>query len=319
MALAREAPAKINLWLRVLGPRPDGYHEVETILHALALCDDVVVELTKQHVELSLVSEVASGFTVPQGDDNLVVRAARSFFVAAGIDRGCRIHLTKRIPAGGGLGGGSSDAATTLLLLNALCGDLLDRQRLHSLASSLGADVPFFLAAGTQVGRGRGDDLVPYEAPPRLHLLLLLPRFGTSTAAVYDAWDKNREAGLTPPEGVASIPSHKALEHEEVAMPRGFRNDLQSSAMRLYPELGEILDRVERSGCGKAHLSGSGSTWFLAFATSDECASALSRLDPLSGQGVVLLQTESASPDRSAPREVTFPKAPPSESGHQAQ
>ena len=169
------------------------------------------------------------------------------------------------------------------------------------------------------MGRGRGDELVRLEKPPHLHLLLLLPRFGTSTPAVYEAYDKNHEAGLTPQEGVASIAPDKALEHEEVAMPRGFRNDLQSSAVRLYPELGEILDRVTRSGCGKAHLSGSGSTFFLAFATSDERAAALSRLDPLSGQGVVLLQTESASPDRGVPREVTFPSAPPSESGHQAQ
>jgi len=307
MALALAAPAKINLWLRVLGRRPDGYHEVETVLHALALHDDVVVEPCSHGVQFSLVSETASGFTVPGGDDNLVVRAARTFFAASGIDSGCRIHLTKRIPAGGGLGGGSSDAATTLLLLNALGGEPLDRESLLRCARELGVDVAFFLDAGTQLGRGRGDELQPYDSPPHLHLLLLLPRFGTSTAAVYAGYDKNHAAGLTPKEGVASIVRDKALEHEEVAMPRGFCNDLQSSAVRLYPELGEIRDRITRSGRGQAHLSGTGSTWFLAFATFDECASALSRLDPLSGQGVVLLQTQSAARERGTPKEVAFP------------
>lgn len=315
MALALEAPAKINLWLRVLSRRADGYHDVETILHGLALHDDVVVELASGGVDLSLVSEVATGMEVSSGAENLVVRAARSFFAATGIDSGCRIHLQKRIPAGGGLGGGSSDAATTLLLLNALTGEPMDRERLLRCASGLGADVPFFLDAGTQVGRGRGDELVPHQSPPHLHLLLVLPRLGTSTAAVYDGFDKNQEPGLTPQKDVASITGDKALEHEEVAMPRGFRNDLESSAVRLYPQLGELRDRIARSGCGEARLSGSGSTWFLAFTTAEECASALSRLGPLSGQGVSLLQTESASQKRGAPREVAFPTRRGSGSG----
>jgi len=317
MALALEAPAKINLWLEVLGQRADGYHDVETILHGLALHDDVVVELCASGIDMSLISEVATGLEVPAGGDNLVARAVRSFLAATGIDTGCRIHLTKRIPAGGGLGGGSSDAATTLMLLNVLTGRPLDRARLLHCASELGADVPFFIEAGTQIGRGRGDELVPHQSPPHLYLLLLLPRFGTSTAAVYAGFDKNLELGLTLQKDVASITSDKALEHEEVAMPRGFRNDLESSAVCLYPQLGDIRDRIARSGCGEAHLSGSGSTWFLAFTTAEECALALSRLGSLSGQGVSLLQTESASEKRGAPREVAFPTRSGSGSGEQ--
>ncbi len=307
MALALEAPAKINLWLRVVGKRADGYHEVETTLHALAMHDDVVVDPGGKGIQLSVISEVQTGLDVPVGDDNLVVRAARCFSRATGIDAGCRIHVTKRVPAGGGLGGGSSDAATTLLLLNSLTDHPLDRANLFRCASELGSDVPFFIDAGTQTGSGRGDQLVPHPKPPHLHLLLLLPHLGTSTAAVYEAFDKNPESRLTPQKAAASITHDKALAPEEVAMPRGFRNDLESSAVRLYPELGEIRDRVVRSGCGTPHLSGSGSTLFLAFSTADECASALSRLDPLGRQGVVLLRTESASPKRGAPRDVTFP------------
>ncbi|MHC4515573.1 MAG: 4-(cytidine 5'-diphospho)-2-C-methyl-D-erythritol kinase [Planctomycetota bacterium] len=307
MALALEAPAKINLSLQVLNRRADGYHEVKTILHALALHDDVVVELGGDGIDLSLGSAVASGLDVPVGGDNLVVRAARRFFERTGIDSGCRIHLTKRIPAGAGLGGGSADAATTLVLLNALTGDPLNRANLFRCASELGADVPFFIDAGTQTGIGRGDELTPHPKPPHLHLVLVFPPLGTSTAAVYEAWDKNHEARLTPQKGTASITRDKTLMHEEVAMPRGFRNDLESSAVQLHPELGEIRDRIARSGCGRGHLAGSGSTFFVAFSTSDECASALSRLGSLGCQGVTLLQTESASPERAAPRNVTFP------------
>jgi 4-diphosphocytidyl-2-C-methyl-D-erythritol kinase len=171
----------------------------------------------------------------------------------------------------------------------------------------LGCDVPFFIEGGTQTGIGRGDQLTPHPEPPHLHLLLICPRLGTSTAAIYEALDKNPEAGLTPQKAAASIIRDKALEREEVAMPRGFRNDLESSAVRLYSQLGEIRESTTRLGCGTPHLSGSGSTFFLAFSTKDASALAVSRLDPLSRQGVVLLRTESASLKRGAPRDVMFP------------
>ncbi len=309
-ALQAQAPAKVNLMLEVLGRYPNGYHQVLTILHALALADTLVVESQASGLHLQMCSETSTGSPVVAGEDNLVLRAARSFLAAAQLSSGFRFHLTKRIPAGGGLGGGSSDAATALLLMNELSGQPLSAEQLLDCARGLGADVPFFLAAGTQVGRGVGDQLQPMAQPPCYHFLLILPAFGTSTPAVY----KNLGPQLTLAQEPASILADKALSDKELAVPRGFPNHLETSAMQLYPGLMQIQRRIQQAGFTEVRMSGSGSTLFLAFADEAACQQACATLaaDPAAtfpADGVQFVVTRSGPQTRAPARCVPFPAA----------
>ena len=304
MALALHAPAKVNLFLEVLGRRPDGYHELRTVLHTLALHDTLIAESQDSATTtLTLSSAVQVGLPVSAGDDNLLCRAARGFQTAAGMTRGFRFHLEKRIPAGGGLGGGSSDAAAALQLMNRLAGDALSAQDLQRIASSLGADVPFFLRGGTQLGEGIGDRLTPLQAAPHLHFLLILPPTGTSTQAVY----KNHGAHLTGGPRKASIPSDKVPDYKELALPSGFPNHLEAAALQLHPELAELRRAVVGRGFPQVRMSGSGSTFFLAFRDAVECADAMDTLARLRERGVDLLQTESRSVQQGEPWSEAFP------------
>jgi 4-diphosphocytidyl-2-C-methyl-D-erythritol kinase len=307
-ALALDAPAKINLYLAVLDRREDGYHEVETILQSLTLCDTLIAETAGEGIELVVdASEIATGLPVAVGEDNLVCRAARGFFAAAHEvaegAAGVRFHLTKRIPAGGGLGGGSSDAAAALRLLNALHGGPLDDRTLHAVACELGSDVPFFLQGGTQLGWGTGTDLLPLAGGPHLHFVLILPRTGTSTGAIY----KNHGAQLTPRRRRHSIRGGKVPDIKEIAVATGFPNDLEASALQLHPELAELRDRVAADGYPEVRMSGSGSTFFVALGGEAECAAAIERLAPLRDQAVTLLHTETNHAPPGDPRVAPIP------------
>lgn len=303
MVLSLVAPAKVNLWLRVLGRRADGYHEIESCLQAVQLADEVRAE-TALRVALDVRCETIAGGDVPTGPDNLVWRAADAFRRATGHGAGARFTLIKRIPAGGGLGGGSSDAAAALLLMNALSGQPLDAAALHDLALGLGADVPFFLRGGTQIARGIGERLDPVADPPRFYFVLLLPPFGTSTAAVYGNWS----AGLTAGGALPRIPESKLSPDQGPSVPtrpESFVNDLETPAMRLHPELAALRDRVREKGFPAVRMSGSGSTLFLAFSTRVEAERALGALQLLREEGVSLLMTESAQAAGSAVRDST--------------
>jgi 4-diphosphocytidyl-2-C-methyl-D-erythritol kinase len=193
--LTLPAPAKVNLYLELLGRRADGYHELLTVMQTVDLCDEVTVALRPRapdcpagqpDVRLRLRTPAAG---VPPGPGNLAVRAALSLLARAGAagDVGVDLALAKRIPAGGGLGGGSSDAAAVLVALNRLLGEPVDAPALHALAAGLGSDVPFFLVGGTALCTGRGERVRPLAPPRPFGLTLLLPPFPTSTAAVYAA------------------------------------------------------------------------------------------------------------------------------------
>ena len=289
--LALPAPAKVNLVLRVLGKRPDGYHEIETLFHALALHDLLLARRCPGASRLHLESRAGSGFAVPADADNLVLRAAAAFAAAVPGASGAEFVLRKRIPAGGGLGGGSSDAAAALRLLNALHGEPLPAAELHRLARGLGADVCFFLRGGTQVGRGIGDDLAPVPDFPGLAVLLLLLPFGTATAAVY----KSCRAELTQGTAKDKKPSDNALGYKELAVPQGLANDLEEPAFRLQPELQRLFGLVAAHTAG-VRMSGSGSTLFLAFPEREKerLARAQAKLAFLRHHGVVLHTTRSA-------------------------
>ena len=194
-SLTLQAPAKVNLFLKVLGRRTDGFHELETLMVPVGLYDTVQLEQTSsEHIEFSVRScgRPAGGESVvnqqseiPEGRTNLVVRAAEALREATGSSAGARIVLHKRIPAAAGLAGGSSDAAAALFGLNHLWRLGLPTAELHVFAAQLGSDVPFFLSSTAAICRGRGEIIEPVRCLPRLHLVIVRPREGLATAEVF--------------------------------------------------------------------------------------------------------------------------------------
>ena len=182
--LERSCPAKVNLFLEVHARRPDGFHEIRTVLQAVGLMDTLTAAPIAEGVEVRV-----EGADLPAGPGNLVFAAARLFLDRFEIDGGVELDLVKRIPIEAGLGGGSSDAAGTLLLLRDLFRPDLDVEALAPLAADLGSDVPFFLGPGTALGMGRGEALAALPAPAPAWLVLFLPPFGLATADVYAAVD----------------------------------------------------------------------------------------------------------------------------------
>jgi 4-diphosphocytidyl-2-C-methyl-D-erythritol kinase len=248
-------PAKVNLALRVLGRRRDGYHEIRTVFQAIDLCDTMEARPAR---DLCLTCDEPD---LPCDASNLVLRAACLLREHCGVGEGAEIRLRKRIPIGGGLGGGSSDAAGTLLALSALWRLGLGIEALTPLAARLGADVPFFLHGGTAEGTGRGDRIRPIEfAGPRL-LLLGLPPFGVSTSEAY-SWT---DAHLTLPAKDVSVRRSTAGKLPPENDFRWGVNDLEGGVFERWPGLLAFRDDLLRGGARLALLSGSGSTVFGVF------------------------------------------------------
>jgi len=294
------ARAKINLQLRVLGRRADGYHLLETLFHALELHDDLWLRRREQPGVALTVDADEPSLLVAPGDDNLVVRALRAFAARYPSPSGFDVRLYKRIPAGGGLGGGSSDAAAALRLAAAAHGLGDDVAALHDLARPLGADVAFFLAGGSQWGRGVGDELEPAQVPPR-HFVLLLPPFGCPTADVYKMFAER----WNPPCQGDSVRASTAADNSDAQGRMGFYNALQPAAERLRPALADLRRRVAAAGFPQVCMSGSGSTLFVACDGAGAAAAAAQRLgDELRRDGVRALVTRSAGPRDAAPLQV---------------
>lgn len=249
------APAKLNLFLEILGRRPDGYHEIETLMVAVNLHD----RLTFTDDGSGAVSLRCDDPTLPLGADNLVVKAAERLKAATGCPRGVRIELFKAIPAQAGLAGGSSDAAATLAALDRLWELRTPAARLDELAGSVGSDVSFFLHAPAAVCRGRGERVEEVSLGRALHFVLVCPPVGLSTADVYRQ--------LTPPERPRPVgPVLEALAREGTAtLGRSLFNRLQPTAETLRPALSRVRDAL--AGLLPSHLdgqlmSGSGSAYF---------------------------------------------------------
>jgi 4-diphosphocytidyl-2-C-methyl-D-erythritol kinase len=277
------APAKLNLYLEVVGKRPDGYHELRTLFQTVAWGDDVLVERTEQPgVRCETV-----GADLPADGRNLAVRAAEAYLGASGLEGGVRIALRKRIPLGGGLGGGSSDAAAVLSALESETRALGDA-RLADLARGLGADVPFLLSGGTASATGRGDVVSPLPKAPVLYVVLAIPPFGTETAAVYArAHERVRRA---PPLGLER--AAEALRSGDPARIRAaHHNDLAEAALRAYPALREYTALAERLLGRPPCMTGSGSTLF-DVPDRGEVGSVLARLASLPGRRVVTTTPE---------------------------
>ena len=298
--LVVRAPAKVNFGLRVLGRRADGYHRIRTRLATIALWDELRFEPGGRGARLRSVGE-AGGDPIPGGRENLVLRAAEGLESAVGRPLpGVSILLRKRIPAGRGLGGGSSDAAATLTGLNRLFRLGRSRAELHRTAAAIGMDVPFFLYGGAAVAGGRGDAVFPLAeprgaAPPPLPLVLLLPRFGISTAAAYRGLDPassgrgpERDPGRRPAAPVGRIADLRGRPDFDggpsfPSSPDGFRNDLERSAVlestALGREIGEMRRALLTSGALASAMSGSGSAVYGVFDDPAAAEEAARRLD----------------------------------------
>jgi 4-diphosphocytidyl-2-C-methyl-D-erythritol kinase len=183
-----QAPAKINLSLRILGRRADGFHEIETFIAPISLYDEIEIEKKGHSIDFQCDDP-----SIPIGKENLVVRAVEVFSAATGSSAGVAIRLRKRIPHGAGLGGGSSNAASALLALNELFDTQLPREALAKMAESIGSDVPFFIFQSAALCRGRGELVSPQKLPEVFSLLLVKPQFGVPTASAYGRWQESSE------------------------------------------------------------------------------------------------------------------------------
>jgi 4-diphosphocytidyl-2-C-methyl-D-erythritol kinase len=254
-------PAKVNLYLRVVGRRPDGYHELVTVMQPLTLADELNVTLGGDGIRLACDAP-----ELPIGPENLIWQAVERFQAEARHQQGVSLSLRKRIPVAAGLGGGSSDAAGTLLALNALSGGTVKPDRLHALAGLLGADVPFFLEPRPAVGRGIGTRLTPLNLPPYWYILLN-PGVPLSTRWVYENLD------------LAALPGAPASETWDPEHPETWvRNDLGAVALTRFPELAALLDDLRTAGAISQGVSGSGPTLFGLFHTQEAAQQAGAKL-----------------------------------------
>jgi 4-diphosphocytidyl-2-C-methyl-D-erythritol kinase len=259
MRLERNSPCKVNLLLNVLGKRPDGFHELETVLHPVNLCDQLTFARGGTGIGLS-----CSAANLPADAQNLVHRAATAFLQAAKISEGVTIHLEKKIPLAAGLGGGSGNAATTLLALNELFGQPLPQAALGELAASLGSDVSFFLQNQPALATGRGEKIQPLDLFPALRgkaFLLIHPGFGVSTVWAYQALARF-PAALNGGPGRAQALISNLQTNNWPAVADGFYNSLEVPVLEKYPVLGLYQKFLRAGGALAALMSGSGSTTF---------------------------------------------------------
>ncbi len=259
------APAKINLSLRVLDRRPDGFHEIETLMAPISLFDEIAIAPNESGIRFQCDDAALA-------KDNLVVRAAELFFEKLKTKPAVAITLKKKIPYGAGLGGGSSDAATTLLGLNEFFGANLAQEQMVELAARIGSDVPFFIYQSTALCRGRGETVSPTKIKSPLSLLLLKPEFSVPTPWAYSRWRDSREI----PNVSYSVQEFKGVQ---------FTNDLERPVFEKFVFLAHAKTWLQKQPeVAVALMSGSGSTVFAALknaADSEKLAlRARAELDP---------------------------------------
>jgi 4-diphosphocytidyl-2-C-methyl-D-erythritol kinase len=274
-SVAVRAQAKLNLWLHVLAREDNGYHTIETLFHRIELADDVVVTLAEPGVR-----EIACSEDVGPAHENLAYRAAQMYTGRQDWPTGFRIEITKRIPAGGGLGGGSADAAATLLGFNAIAPHACTEAELADMGAELGADVPFLVStAARALAWGRGDRILDLPALPQRHVALVIPSFGISTAEAYSSLSANERR-----------PSHLRMDDlaDWKAITHLARNDLSRSLLAArYPLLREVVATLRAAGATIAEMTGSGCVLFGIFASQPDAAA----LERATGCRVVLTKT----------------------------
>jgi len=280
------APAKINLSLRVVGKRSDGYHFLDTVMVPIGLYDEITIAGTRlAKTGRESLKVTCSHPLVPSGEENLVYRAAALLLGRKGIRGRVRIHIRKRIPVGGGLGGGSSDAAATLKGLNRLFRLGCGRRELLSLAASLGADVPFFIYGCPARAKGIGERLHPLASFPRLWVIVLYPGFPVSTGWVYRHWLAGK---LT--KTIENTRINFSVREPE-RLKRLLVNDLEKVASRRYPRIALLKKRLMEEGAAGALMSGSGSSVFGIFSSEQTAREAFRRLRKEDGVQAYLVRS----------------------------
>jgi 4-diphosphocytidyl-2-C-methyl-D-erythritol kinase len=260
------APAKINLFLRVLRKRNDGYHDIFSLMQKITLYDELIFSSRPQGIVLN-----CPGTNLPTNDDNLVIRAAKAIFDYCRYSCGMEITLIKKIPMTAGLGGGSSDAATTLMALNKICSFKLKKNELIKIGAKIGADVPFFIFGNAALASGIGDKLKHLRDLPEMNLLLIKPQFELSTKMVYE----NLNLRLTMEKNNYSIP--RILDLSDIV--QVLYNDLESVSLEIHPELADFKKMLLRHGALGALMSGSGPTVFGIFRNGKEAKKALELIE----------------------------------------
>ena len=262
--------AKINLDLRVLNKRPDGFHDLRTVFQTISLADTIDITFDKSR---RTTIAIDGNIDIP---DNLIVRAAEAVCDSGRVTGDIRFRLTKRIPMGAGLGGGSSNAAAVLLALPTLAGAPLDAPKLTQIGAALGSDVPFFLHGGTALGIGRGTEIYPLPDLPACSGLLITPGIHVSTPEAYSALNRGlTTVGVEPDTGkfqalVWGMEGDRLLGRwgEDCA------NDFESAVFARHPQLKSIREKLRRTGAKPARMTGSGSALFGLFESKEQSAKA---------------------------------------------
>ena len=257
------APAKINIRLKVTGRRPDGYHELVSIMVPVDLFDELELKVPFD----GGIKIKSKGFDVPTNEDNLIYRAAESFMSLTGINDGVSMDLNKNIPVAAGLGGGSSDAAATLIGLNNLYSNPLSDSDLHTLAVKLGADVPFFINCRPALATGIGEVLESIPKWPHLWYIIITPPFSISTAWVYE--NLKLELTIGEYDYIKSI-----LKNDTYNISRILENDLENVTSASFPIIKTLKKLLKDAGAEGAIMSGSGPSVFGVFSTPDKASAA---------------------------------------------
>jgi 4-diphosphocytidyl-2-C-methyl-D-erythritol kinase len=289
-SLTLRAFAKINLSLRVTGVRPDGFHEVRTILQAIDLFDRVKCEARRGPFEIRCDMP-----GVPIDRTNLVWKSAQLLWQAAartGEPRNAVVTLHKNIPVKAGLGGGSSDAAAALLGLRRLWKLRVSDEQIHVIAARLGSDVAFFLVGGTALGLGRGDEVYPLENLPRYPVVLVIPPFGVATNDAYEWFDERERIG----DDAQERSRFGSLADTWLGHTTPLVNDLEGPVMARHPVIGQLKQQLIERGALMAAMSGSGSTVFGVFKSA---AAAKTAARALTTHGARVISTRFAGRGRS--------------------
>jgi 4-diphosphocytidyl-2-C-methyl-D-erythritol kinase len=282
------APAKINLYLRIVGRRTDGYHDIETLFQRIALYDHLTIEEGPIGGSPLRLVVIGKGLEEDDLDKNLVARAWEELSLACPFAMGpVRVVLDKRIPVGAGLGGGSSDAASTLMALRDMFSLPLDNAALRSIGARLGADVAFFLGPPCAIGRGIGDDLTPVEQSSRFWVVLAFPPFRVSTRKVYQRYDP--AAPQEAPDLGALLEALRRGDAEGTS--QCAYNEMEPLAFGIRPELGVLREQLEALAGRPVRMSGSGSTLFTLFGEEEEARIAAERICQERFPGVATLVT----------------------------
>ena len=294
------SPAKINLYLRITRKRPDGYHDLETVMLPLDFGDEIVCQL--RPAGLSMECDNA---TLPTDDRNLALRAARQLAECCQVKQGAHIILRKRTPLAAGLGGGSSNAAVVLATLNKLWHLNAPAATLHELAAGMGSDINFFLAGSTALCRGRGELVEPVPCRLSATVLLINPGFGISTKWAYESWAK-AAAGLTPTptSGLTATPPPvtlliRALANDDLAgVAAALFNSLEAPSVGKFPVLDLLKGALRANGAAGAMMSGSGATVFGLFAEAGDAVRAAAQISAEFGPSMWTYMTRAVKTPR---------------------